>query len=91
MPSLETALRSIVLASVLWIAAASPSYAYGDERWCAVSNRGMGWVVWDCQYRTWQECVPNVIAGNRGFCNLNPGWEPRAAPARHKRRHHRHA
>jgi len=51
----------------------------------------MGWVVWDCQYRTWQECVPNVIAGNRGFCNLNPGWEPRAAPARHKRRHHRHA
>ena len=50
----------------------SPSHAYGDAPWCAVINIGAGTVYWDCQYRTVEECVPNVLAGNRGFCNLNP-------------------
>jgi hypothetical protein len=49
----------------------SPGRAYGDAPWCAVINL-KGDVYWDCQYRTVEECVPNVIAGNRGFCNLNP-------------------
>ncbi|MGO8921883.1 MAG: DUF3551 domain-containing protein [Xanthobacteraceae bacterium] len=49
--------------------------ASGDAPWCAVINLGMGDVYWDCRYRTVEECVPNVIAGNRGFCNLNP-WGP---------------
>jgi Protein of unknown function (DUF3551) len=56
---------------------ASDGHAYGRERWCAVTNHG-GNVVWDCNYRTIEECVPNVISGNRGFCNTNPAWgEPR--------------
>ena len=50
----------------------SPSQAFGDAPWCAVINIGAGTVYWDCQYRTVEECVPNVLAGNRGFCNLNP-------------------
>jgi hypothetical protein len=52
----------------------------------------MGDVYWDCQYRTVEECVPNVIAGNRGFCNLNPyGPGPTAVPVkRHYKRHVRH-
>ncbi len=42
---------------------------------------GTGDVYWDCQYRTFEECVPNVLAGNRGFCNHNPGYvgEPASA------------
>jgi hypothetical protein len=44
----------------------------GDAPWCAVINLGMGDIAWDCRYRTVEQCVPNVIAGNRGFCNLNP-------------------
>jgi hypothetical protein len=33
--------------------------------------------------------VPNVIAGNRGFCNVNPTYVPAAAgPARHYVRRH---
>ena len=39
---------------------------------------GWGDVVWDCQYYTLEACVPNVLAGNRGFCNHNPagpGWQ----------------
>jgi hypothetical protein len=43
-------------------------------------------VVWDCQYRTVEECVPHVIAGDRSFCNLNP-WPAMPAPRadHHKR------
>jgi hypothetical protein len=54
---------------------ASAGYASGDAPWCAVINLGMGDVSWDCHYRSVEECVPNVIAGDRGFCNLNP-WGP---------------
>ena len=54
----------------------SSGRAYGDAPWCAVINIGPGDVYWDCQYRTVEECAPNVVAGNRGFCNFNP-W-PRA-------------
>jgi hypothetical protein len=40
-------------------------YAFGDAPWCAVKNFGSD-VVWDCQYRTVEECVPHVIAGDAG-------------------------
>jgi hypothetical protein len=55
------------------------SYAFGDAPWCAVKNFGSD-VVWDCEYRTVEECVPHVIAGDRSFCNLNPS--PGAATPR---------
>ena len=43
---------------------------------------------------TRDQCVPNILAGNRGFCNQNPwfeGWWKPQEPARRpaKRRHHR--
>jgi len=66
-------------------------YAFGDAPWCAVIEIGTGEVYWDCQYRTVEECVPNVIAGNRGFCNVNPYGPGPNAPAavrsRHSKRH----
>ena len=31
---------------------------------------------WECIYRSIQECQPNVLAGNRGFCNPNPYFVP---------------
>jgi Protein of unknown function (DUF3551) len=52
----------------------SQSQARGNAPWCAVVNVGGGNVVWDCYYNSVEECRPNVIAGNRGFCNLNPAW-----------------
>ena len=65
---------------------APAGYASGNAPWCAVVNLGWGDVYWDCQYRTIEECVPNVIAGNRGFCNLNPyGPPPGAAAVLHTR------
>jgi hypothetical protein len=64
----------------------SPSGAYGDAPWCAVINIGTGTVYWDCQYRTFEACyhLGNILAGNRGFCNLNPWPGPsQVVPYRH--------
>jgi hypothetical protein len=51
----------------------SPLNAEASEApWCAVISRGGGNVKWDCTYRSIEECRPNVIAGNLGFCNPSP-------------------
>jgi hypothetical protein len=69
----------------------APSHAgsFGNAPWCAVQNLGAGDVVWDCEFRTAEECAPHVIAGNRGFCNINPSFVPpaSAAPIKHRKRH----
>jgi hypothetical protein len=49
---------------------------FGDAPWCAVIPMGDGDVHWDCEYNSVAACQPNVIAGNRGFCNVNPYWSP---------------
>jgi uncharacterized protein DUF3551 len=59
-----------------------PAAAY-EAPWCAVISMGAGDVHWDCQYRSIDECRPNVLAGNRGFCNPNPYFV--AAPAEQRR------
>jgi hypothetical protein len=59
----------------------SPSFARGDAPWCAVMEIGGGFVERDCEYYSVEDCAPNVIAGNRGFCQPNPFY--RAAPAQY--------
>jgi hypothetical protein len=87
----KTAIR-LLLAGAAFAAATCfevpASYAYGDAPWCAVIELGQGDVYWDCEYRTIEECVPNVIAGNRGFCNLNPAPGPTTTYARPPRPHY---
>jgi hypothetical protein len=41
-----------------------PAFAqfYGPGPWCAVVNKGMGNMNWDCQYWSVQQCVPNSRA-----------------------------
>ncbi len=67
----------------------APAQAY-EAPWCAVHSFGRNGAYWDCQYRTFAQCVPAVIAGNRGFCNPNPAYvEPppaKKAKIRHRRR-----
>jgi hypothetical protein len=48
----------------------------GNAPWCAVVNIGAGAIEWDCEYPSVQACAPNVVAGNRGFCGLNPYYSP---------------
>jgi hypothetical protein len=63
----------------------------GNGPWCAVQNVGTGDVIWDCEFQSVEQCQPAVIAGNRGFCNLNPAWpqyRPAPPPVRHRKYHH---
>jgi hypothetical protein len=68
----------------------SSGRAGGDAPWCAVINIGQGTVYWDCQYPTFEACyhLGNILAGNRGFCNLNPWPGPsQVIPYKHQKRH----
>jgi hypothetical protein len=94
------ALAAGAAAALLLGAPAAQAGLYGNAPWCAVLNIGSGEVEWECEYATVEACVPNVIAGNRGFCELNPygagpPWAgapgPRGFAHRHIRaRHARH-
>lgn len=78
-------------AAALLFATIPSSWALsGDAPWCAVVEVGAGEVEWDCHYQTVEQCAPNVVAGNRGFCNLNPYYVPPAVRGRGKpyARHH---
>jgi uncharacterized protein DUF3551 len=59
-----------------------PAAAY-EAPWCAVISIGTGSVYWDCQYRSIEECRPNVLAGNRGWCNPNPYFVTEPTERRH--------
>ncbi len=88
---MRVALAIVALAAALCFNA-SASHASENYPWCAVLMFGAGDVVWDCQYSSVEECRPNVIAGNRGFCNMNPAWpgwfSPKSvAQLTHRKRH----
>ena len=71
------------------ICGASAGRALSDAPWCAVINLGMGDARWDCRYRTVEECVPNVVAGDRGSCSPNPhGPAAVAVPIKRAYKHH---
>ncbi len=57
----------------------SRASTYGNAPWCAVVDQGAGNIMWECQYQSVAECTPNVLAGNRGFCQRNPYYQA-AAP-----------
>jgi hypothetical protein len=80
----------LAAAGLAFSACTAHAGSFGNAPWCAVQNLGAGDVVWDCEFRTVEACVPHVIAGNRGFCNLNPSFVPPAyatPPIRHRKRH----
>jgi Protein of unknown function (DUF3551) len=95
-PMMRTAFSmaaSLTAAAALLCLDSSPSRAqyFGDAPWCAVVQVGTGGVHWDCQYNTIEACVPNVLAGNRGFCGMNPYYRPSAqqrSPAPYYRHHY---
>jgi hypothetical protein len=76
-------------AGLAFSACAARAGSFGNAPWCAVQNLGAGDIVWDCEFRSVEECVPHVIAGNRGFCNINPGFVPPvpATPSKYRKRH----
>ena len=70
---------------------AAQAGSYGNAPFgarCKISAAGD--VVWDCEFRTAEACAPHVIAGNRGFCNINPSFVPptSVAPIKHRKHHY---
>ncbi len=90
---LKLALASATVTGAMALgASAGQAQTFGNAPWCAVVNMGTGDVQWDCEYRTVEECVPNVLAGNRGSCTQNPyfhGYYAAAAPPAVYHRHYR--
>jgi hypothetical protein len=86
-------MRRIISAIVLTTAVLSfqpkPAQA-GEGPWCAFISTGTGSVYEDCQYWSFEACRPNVLAGNRGFCNLNPRYQGPVVTAHRHVRHRRH-
>jgi hypothetical protein len=62
-------------AAISFGVSASRASTYGNAPWCAVVDQGAGNVMWECEYQSVAECTPNVLAGNRGFCQHNPYWQ----------------
>ncbi|MBO0717371.1 MAG: DUF3551 domain-containing protein [Rhizobiales bacterium] len=82
----------VAVSAALSFAVSPADAAYiGNAPWCAVVNVGAGDVEWDCEYGSIEACRPNVIAGNRGFCQINPYYSPVPPPGvPYVKRAHRH-
>lgn len=83
-------MRILLIGGVALVAVlleARPVQAY-EGPWCAMMSMGNGGTYEDCHYASFEACYPNVLAGNRGFCNQNPRWvgAPNAKP-RARNRH----
>ena len=61
-----------------------PAQAY-QAPWCAMIQLGPGSTYWDCQYHSFEDCYRrgNILAGNKGFCNVSPYYAANAAEYRH--------
>src|SRR5215831_15523753 len=56
--------------------------------WCAGTSKG-DFFSYNCTLPTYEMCVQEVIAGNRGFCSPNPNYRgPEFVPPRAKRKRH---
>jgi hypothetical protein len=79
---------AVALASLALSTKPTLAEYYHESPWCAVLDMGKG-AYWDCQYRSFEQCGPTVLAGNRGWCNPNPYFvSDRAAAYAPYRKHH---
>jgi len=77
-----TATAAGLAAAIAFAITPSQAATWGHAQWCAVTNNGGDNLMWECVFDTVEECQPFILAGNRGFCSLNPDWrKPDAPPA----------
>ncbi len=86
-------IRAAIQVSILASAAVATSFLWSaqpaqarEAPWCAVISTTDDSVYWDCQYSSFEQCRPNVLAGNRGWCNPNPAYVPVPEPKRKARK-----
>lgn len=67
-----------------------PAQAYYDGPWCGVYSLGGGSVSEKCDYRDFESCRMDIIAGNRGFCRQNGYYQgnPEAYSPRPRKQKH---
>jgi hypothetical protein len=85
-------MRILLTAAVLGTIMASamgPARASMDAPWCTSVQIAHSEEL-DCHYRTFEECYPNIIGGNRGFCVQNPHWGEREPKLEKPKRHRKH-
>jgi len=79
-------LASAALVAALFVNISAGQAQGGKNPWCAMVNTGFDNLSEVCDFRTFEECRPFVLAGNRGFCVENPRYN--AEPAKyHGKRH----
>lgn len=86
-------MRSAFFAALVLGAAAALSSApaeAGGRAFC-MKGQGIDMVLGDCSFDTYQQCLATA-SGRLNFCDANPYYQGRPAPAerRRYRRHHRH-
>lgn len=88
MAKILTAMITAATVAAALGSAISTGHAEGwrHEPWCAVIEYDAD-VTWDCSYRTFEACYPNVIAGNKGFCSPNPDTATATAAPRPRKKH----
>lgn len=55
-----------------------PAQAYYDGPWCGVYTIAPGGAVEKCDYRDFESCRMDIVAGNRGFCRQNGYYQGNA-------------
>lgn len=84
-------LTAVALAALAFTLAGSrPGHAYYDGPWCGVSSMGRGGAIEKCDYRTFEACRMDTIAGNRGFCRPNGYYQGYASGAPRGRKARKH-
>lgn len=87
MPRLTKLLLAAAALAAMGLDGPAGHAAWREQPWCAVIDYGDGGVTWECNYKSFAECYPNVIAGNKGSCNVNPyaSGAPQQAVAHHRK------
>jgi len=87
---MKTAILVLVALAASTLFGSVPAQAYYDGPWCGVYSVGRGSSE-KCDYRDFESCRMDIIAGNRGFCRQNGYWHGNAAasyPRHRKARKH---
>jgi hypothetical protein len=81
-------LAAVILTSVMAFDP-GPTHASVQGSWCTSIQLAHSEFL-DCHYRTFAECYPNILGGNRGFCVQNPHWGERELKPETSKRHRKH-
>ena len=83
--TMKKAIPVLIALATAPLLGSSAAQAYYNGPWCGVSSMGRGGVSEKCDYRTFEACRMDIVAGNRGFCRPNGYWQAEASAPRHRK------